>query len=102
MARYVDCRMLMRGCEKVWLESRSSLPELQGWLTILSAKEVSMRRLLYAALFAISICCVTRAGFTQTPSPCGAQASDGRIGVASKSNFPFSVTFRSTHEQRFA
>jgi hypothetical protein len=35
------------------------------------------------------------------PSPCGAQSSDGRIGVALKGNFPFSITYRTTFEHRF-
>jgi hypothetical protein len=35
------------------------------------------------------------------PSPCGVQSSDGRIAIASRSNFPFSITYRTTFEQRF-
>jgi hypothetical protein len=37
-----------------------------------------------------------------SPSMCGPQSSDGRIGVTVKGNVPYSITFRSTFEQRFA
>jgi hypothetical protein len=63
-----------------------------------------MSRLVCAALFGVSIFCVGSVAVAQMlspPSPCGAQSSDGRIGVASKSGSPFSVTYRTTYEHRF-
>jgi hypothetical protein len=65
-----------------------------------------MSRWRCAALFAISICCINRVALTQilspSPSPCGPQSSDGRMGVGFKTKVAFSVTYRTTFEQRFA